>query len=196
MSLSIYQQYITDLERFTWGVDWRATRIIKERRVKGDYYFANITRYYGSKDETDDYDIAETMDETAWLGRNEKFVGKRGWDEDHDSLTHGKRIYNNPITEVITEKDSKGRPRKREVLIEGKVIYEYTIPVNEKNTAKMKEIAGAIGLNQETQFLFVYGATPPHVVNPKTFWDTSVSEYLESIDPLNKKNKENNGKKV
>lgn len=197
MSLSIYQQYITDLDDFTWGKGWRATTIIKERRVNADYYFANITRYYGNKDETDDYDLAETMEDTAWLGRNEKFVGKRGWDEDHDSPTHGKRIYNKAITEVITEKDSKGKPRKREVLIEGKVVYEYTIPVNEKNTAKMKELAGATGLNQQTQFLFVYGASPPHTVNPKTFWSTSVSDYLESIDPLNAKNQEkNNGKKI
>ena len=48
MSLSIRERFITDLENFTWSKDWRATRIIKERRVDGEYYFASIVRYYGN----------------------------------------------------------------------------------------------------------------------------------------------------
>ena len=64
MSLSIPQRYIIDLENFTWGEDWRAIRIIKEKRTDGEYYFASIVRYYGEKEDTHDYDLGETHDET------------------------------------------------------------------------------------------------------------------------------------
>lgn len=184
MSLSIQQRFITDLDSFTWGKDWRATRIIKEKRVGGEYYFANIVRYYGEKEDTHDYDLAETLQEQAWLGRVEKFVGKRMHDTDPDSPTFGKRIYSPAITEMITEEDSRGKPKTREVLVEGKTIYEYKLKVDEKNTKLMKELAGAIALNQETQFLFIYGANPPLVVDPETFWKTSVSDYLQNIKPI------------
>ncbi len=184
MSLSIQQRFITDLEKFEWGNRWRATRIIKEKRTNGEYYFASIVRYYGEKEDTHDYDIGETYKESAWLGRLEKFVGKRIFDTDHDSPTFGKRIYNPAITETISEEDDKGKLTTREVLVEGKTIYEYTLPVNEKNTKKMKELAGAIALNQETIFLFIYGASPPYTVDPDTFWNSSVGDYLQSIQPV------------
>jgi len=187
MSLSIQQKFVTDLKAFTWGKDWRATRIIKEKRTNGEYYFANIVRYYGEKEETHDYDVGDTLAETAWLGRNEKFVGKRIFDKDEDSPTFGKRIYSEAVTEIITEDNEKGKPVKREVLIDGKTIYEYTIKVNPENTKKMKELAGAIALNQETQFLFVYGAVPPLMVEPDTFWDTSVRNYLDTLKPVQNK---------
>ena len=193
MSLSIPQRFITDIENFSWGVDWRATRIIRERRVGGDYYFANIIRYYGEKEDTHDYDVSESLQESAWLGRIEKFVGKRMHDIDPDSKTFGKRIYSEAITETITEKDGRGKPVEREVLIDGKVIYEYIIPATKENTEKMKGLAGAIALNQETQFLFIYGANAPIVVEPETFWTTTVSDYLKSLTPTKPKK---DGKKV
>jgi len=193
MSLSIPQRFISDIENFSWGVDWRATRIIRERRVGGDYYFANIIRYYGEKEDTHDYDVSESLQESAWLGRIEKFVGKRMHDIDPDSKTFGKRIYSEAITETITEKDGRGKPVEREVLIDGKVIYEYIIPATKENTEKMKGLAGAIALNQETQFLFIYGANAPIVVEPETFWTTTVSDYLKSLTPTKPKK---DGKKV
>jgi hypothetical protein len=194
MSLSIPQRFITNLEDFTWGKDWRATRIIKEKRVDGEYYFANILRYYGEKEDTHDHDVSETHAESAWLGRNEKFVGKRIHDTDPDSKTFGKRIYSEAITETITEKDSKGRPVEREVLIDGKTIYEYIIPATKENTEKIKTLAGAIALNQETIFLFVYGANPPLIVDPDTFFNVKISDYLNDINPLKKDKKD--GKKI
>ena len=192
MSLSIQQKFITDLENFTWGKDWRAMRVIKEKRTDGEYYFTNIVRYYGEKEDTHDYDIGETFAEQVWLGRVEKFVGKRMHDTDPDSRTFGKRIYSPAVTEIITENNDKGKPTKREVLVQGKTIYEYTLPVNKENTEKMKTLAGAIALNQETQFLFVYGASPPLVVDPETFWKISVSDYLQNLQPI----KQENGKKI
>jgi hypothetical protein len=184
MSLSVPQRFITDLENFSWGEDWRATRIIKEKRSDGEYYFARIVRYYGEKDDTHDYDIAESYLEQAWLGRVEKFVGKRIFDKDSDSTTFGKRIYSEAVTETITEKDLKGKPIEREVLVDGKVIYQYMIPVNAENTKKMKTLQGAIALNQETELLFVYGARPPHSLDPDTFWESTVGDFLKRISNL------------
>lgn len=184
MSLSIPQKFITDLKTFTWGKDWRATRIIKEKRSSGEFYFANIVRYYGEKEDTHDYDIAESYIESAWLGRIEKFVGKRKTDLERDSKTFGKRVYSEAITETIVEKDLAGKPQEREVLVDGKVIYEYIIPVNEENTKLMKKLEGAIALNQETELLFVYGAQPPYRVDPKTFWEVSVGDYLQKIQNI------------
>jgi len=182
MSLSLPQRFILDLENFSWSEDWRATRIIKEKRTDGEYYFANIVRYYGEKEETHDYDLGDSEAETAWLGRNEKFVGKRTHDRDPDSPTFGKRIYSEAITETITEPDKKGKPVEREVLVEGRTIYQYTIPVNEANTKKIKSLYGAIALNQETQLLFVYGVNAPLAVMPDTFWKVSVNDYLTSLE--------------
>lgn len=193
MSLKIPERFITDLENFTWGEDWRATRIIKEKRSDGEYYFANIIRFYGEKENTHDYDLGTSRSESAWLGRNEKFVGKRMHDRDPDSPTFGKRIYSEAVTEKITEPDKKGRPVEREVLVEGKTIYEYTIPVNTENTKKMKSLIGAIALNQETQLLFIYGVNPPIAVMPDTFWKTSVNDYLTSLE---KQKNQEIGKKV
>ena len=194
MSLTIQEKFITDLENFSWSKDWRATRIIKERRTNGEYYFASIVRYYGEKEDTHDYDVGETIAEMAWVGRNEKFVGKRTHDRDPDSPTFGKRIYSEAITEMITENDKKGRPIEREILIEGRTIYQYTIPVNKENTEKMKSLAGAIALNQETKFLFVYGAIPPIIVTPEIFWESSITDYM-SKKPINDKASKN-GKKI
>lgn len=194
MSLSIPVRFITDLENFTWGDDWRATRILKEKRTDGEYYFANIVRFYGEKEETHDYDIAESYLETAWLGRLEKFVGKRQHDTDPDSKTFGKRIYSEAITETITETNQKGKPIEREVLIEGRVIYEYILPVTPENTKKLKTLQGAIALNQETQFLFVYGAAPPYALDPETFWKTTVTDYIQQVSLI--KNKRDDGKKI
>ncbi len=183
MSLSIPQRFITDLDNFTWEQDWRASRIIKEKRTNGEYYFATIIRYYGETEDTHDYDISTSFSDRAILGRAEKFVGKRQHDTDPESPTFGKRIYTEAITETIVEEDSKGKPREREVLVEGKTIYEYTLPVNEENTMKLKTLVGAVALNQETKFLYVYGANPPHVVPPETFWKVSVADYLQRIQP-------------
>jgi len=185
MSMSIKQNFVTDLENFSWDKDWRASRIVKEKRVDGEYYFASIIRYYGEKDDSHDYDIGDTIAESAWLGRNEKFVGKRVTDLDRDSKTFGKRIWTQPITEIIEEEDDKGKPTTREVLVDGKTIYEYTIKVTPENTKRMQSIAGAVSLNQETQFLFVYGAVPPLAVDPETFWQTSVKEYLDTLKLMN-----------
>lgn len=189
MSLSIKQNFVTDLDNFTWGKDWRATRIIKEKRTDGEYYFADIIRYYGEDKVSHDYDIGDTMAEMAILGRNEKFVGKRVHDIDVDSPTFGKRIYSPAVTETITEDDEKGKPITREVLVEGKTIYEYTIKVTVENTKKMKELAGAVSLNQETLFLFVYGAVPPLAIDPETFWDTTVKDYLQNVQTIITKNR-------
>lgn len=183
MSLSIQENFVKDLENFTWEKDWRAMRIIKEARTNGDFYFAHIVRFYGEKNDGTDYDVGDTVAETAWLGRNEKFVGKRVFDTDHDSPTFGKRIYSPAVTETVTEPDAKGKPVTREVLVEGKTIYEYTIPVTKENTEKMKKMAGAVALNQETQFLFIQGASPPIIVDAQTFWSQSVSEHLNSLKP-------------
>ncbi len=183
MSMSIPQRFITNLETFTWGKDWRAVRIIKEKRTNGEYYFGTIIRYYGETEATHDYDISTSFADRAILGRVEKFVGKRTHDTDPESTTFGQRIYTKAITETIIEEDSKGKPREREVLVEGKTIYEYTLPVNEANTKNLKTLVGAIALNQETKFMYVYGASPPHVVPPETFWKVSVADYLQRILP-------------
>lgn len=180
MSLQTQENFITDLESFSWEKDWRAIRIIKEKRTSEEYYFAQIIRYYGEVENTNNYDIGDTLAETAWLGRNEKFVGKRIFDKDHDSFTFGKRIYAPPVTETITV-EKNGKPVTKEVLVDGKTIYEYTIQVTKENTEKMKKLAGSIALNQETQFMFIYGANPPIIVDPETFWTNSVSYYLKQM---------------
>ena len=42
MSLQTQENFITELESFTREKDWRATRIIKERRTSAEVYFAQV----------------------------------------------------------------------------------------------------------------------------------------------------------
>ena len=186
--MSVEQKFITDLKTFEWGDKWRAVRLHKEKRFDGDYYFAYIVRYYGEKENTHDYDVGDTLGEHAWLGRQEKFVGKRKFDTDHDSPTFGKRIYTPAITEDITIEDNAGKTRTRKVLVEGKTIYEYTLPVTDKNTKSLRTLVGSIALNQDTKFSFLYGAVAPLPVDKDEFFSMSVKEFQDSINPLKNKN--------
>ena len=82
MSLQTQENFITDLESVTWEKDWRATRIIKEKRTSGELYFAHVIRYYGEVENASDYDIGDTHAETAGLGRKEKLCGNIVSDKD------------------------------------------------------------------------------------------------------------------
>lgn len=196
VQLQVRPNYIKDLENFTWGKDWRAIRLIKEARAKGDHYFAYVTRYYGEIEETDDYDVGNTKKEQAWIGRFEKFVGKRTTNLNPDSPDFGKRVYNPPVTEEVTE-IINGIETTVTELVEGKVVYEYILAVNPENTKKVKELVGYIGLNQHTIFLLLEGARNPVAVNEAEFFNNNVRDYLSFNTKLinNDKNTKNNEKK-
>ena len=70
------------------------------------------------------------------------------------------------------------------VLVEGKTIYQYSLPVNAENIKKLKTLVGAVELNRETQFLFVYGINTPYSVTADTFWSVSVGEYFDQAQEL------------
>lgn len=184
MSLRIAENYVTNLDTFTWGNDWRATKLIKEIRANGkEFYFGQVVRYFGEPEDTQDYDIGDKYEETAWLGRVEKFVGtKKIIDDDQNSPTYGQRTNSKPIVETLEDKDDKGRITKRELLIEGKAVYEYNIPVTEENTEKIKTLVGSIGLSQETGFYFLQGFNAPLFVTPKEFFEITASEYIAKLN--------------
>ena len=98
--------------------------------------------------------------------------------KDHDWPTFGKRIYAPPITETVTV-EKNGTPFTKAVIVAGGTVYEYTIEVTNGGMETMIKLAGARALNQETQFRFIYRASPPLVVDPETFWTNSVSYYLK-----------------
>ena len=54
MSLQTQENFIKDLESFTWEKDWRATRIIKEKRTTGEFYFAQWLRDCGELENAKD----------------------------------------------------------------------------------------------------------------------------------------------
>ncbi len=178
MSLEIEQKEITDFETFTWGVNWRAVILSKEQRMDKDYYFARIVKFYGNQDNTFEYDIGNKSDEYAWIGRKIRFVGKMGPDKDPESKTFGKRIEFPAKTEEITIIDSKGNDRKKTELIKGRKVYDFTLPVNEENTKKIKTMIGPIAVNKSTAFQVVAGNEPPVGVTKDVFFNSTVEEIM------------------
>jgi len=175
MSLIIHPTYITDLKKFEWSKKWRAITISKEKRTKGEFYFAYIVRFYGEDEQRGDYDVSEESKDFAWLGRNVTAIGKRTFSKDPE--TPGKRIYEEAQWE---ERENQVTKEKYKVLVKGKRIWDYTIPVNEQNTKLMKSIVGDIGLNQITTFQMLKGTTYPISVDEDTFFKTPVDEVMKN----------------
>jgi len=175
MSLIIQPTYITDLKKFEGAKKWRAITISKEKRTKGEFYFAYIVRFYGEDEQRGDYDVSEESKDFAWLGRNVTAIGKRTFSKDPE--TPGKRIYEEAEWE---ERENQVTKEKYKVLVKGKRIWDYTIPVNEQNTKLMKSIVGDIGLNQITTFQMLKGTTYPISVDEDTFFKTPVDEVMKN----------------
>lgn len=175
MSLIIYPTYITDLKKFEGNKKWRAITISKEKRTKGEFYFAYIVRFYGEDSVRGDYDVSEESKDFAWLGRNVTAIGKRTFSKDPE--TPGKRIYEEAEWE---ERENQATKEKYKILVKGKRIWDYTIPVNEENTKLMKSLVGDIGLNQITTFQMLKGTTYPISVDEDTFFKTPVDEVMKN----------------
>lgn len=175
MSLIIYPTYITNLKKFEWEKKWRAITISKEKRTKGEFYFAHIVRFYGEDEVRGEYDVSEDSKDFAWLGRNVKAIGKRTFSKDPE--TPGKRVYEEAEWE---ERENLATKEKYKVLVKGKRVWDYTIPVNEENTKLMKSLIGEIGLNQITTFQMLKGTTYPISVDEDTFFKTSVDEVMKN----------------
>jgi len=175
MSLIIYPTYITDLKKFEGNKKWRAITISKEKRTKGEFYFAHIVRFYGEDEVRGEYDVSEESKDFAWLGRNVKAIGKRTFSKDPE--TPGKRIYEEAEWE---ERENQATKEKYKILVKGKRIWDYTIPVNEENTKLMKSLVGDIGLNQITTFQMLKGTTYPISVDEDTFFKTPVDEVMKN----------------
>ena len=177
MSFKIEQNYITDLTDFNWE-DWRAIIMTKEQRKNKDYYFATIIKYYGNQDDSFDYDIGNRSDEIAYIGRKEVFVGERGPDTNPKSKTFGQRITFPAETEE-EEYLHRGETKIRTNLVKGRRIFEFTLPVNEKNTANMKKLIGPLAINKQTSFNVISGTQPPIGITEKIFFETTVEKVME-----------------
>lgn len=176
--LKIEEKQITNLKTFEWGEKWRALTISKEQRMDKDYYFAYLVRFYGKQDNTFEYDIGNSSEEFAWIGRRERYVGRMGPDKDPESKTFGQRIEFPPKTEEIETIDAKGRDVKKRVLIKGRVVYDFILPVNKESTEKIKTLIGPITVNKQTVFQVVAGNEPPVSVTQEVFFDNTVGEIM------------------
>jgi len=178
--LKIREKYITDLENFEWGEKWRAISLIKERRVSGDVYFGLVVRYYGTTDDTNDYDVGDRSKDFAWLGRHIKYVGKRVHDVNPDSKTVGKRIWQNAITEKDVIINAEGYEEEVEDLVEGKAIWQFDIKDTSDNVKRLKTLVGQVDLDKITTFAFIQGTSPPISVDEDTFFNKSVKSFLSA----------------
>jgi len=180
MSMQIEQTEISDFKDFKWGEEWRALIISKEQRMNKDYYFARLVRFYGKTHDTFEYDIGDTSKEFVWIGRKKKYVGTMGPDRDPDSKTFGERISFPPKMDDIIIIDSKGNEKKQKVLAKGRTIYDFTLPVNEENTKKIKTLIGPITVNKSTTFQVVAGNEPPVAVTQESFFEQTVSNIMSN----------------
>ena len=179
-SLRIKQKFVTDFKKFDWD-KYKAVVLSKEKRNDGDYYFALIVRHYGTiEDGTKSFDIGDRSEDFMWLGRVEKWIGKRVPDTDPDSPTFGQRIYQEPIIEEIERTNSKGKIIKEKIVVEGRAIYEYPLKVNEKNTTNIKKLVGLLDINKYTSFQIIYGTGNPIVVDEDTFFSQNTDEIYQS----------------
>lgn len=193
--MQIEQIEISDFKNFKWGDEWRAITLSKEQRTDKDYYFAQIVRFYGKVHNTFEYDVGREAKEFAWIGRKKKYVGTAGPDMDPDSKTFGKRIQYKPETEDIIVVDSKGNDRKKTVLKKGRIVYDFTLPVNDENTKLIKTLIGPLTINKSTVFQVVAGNEPPVGITKSIFFKSTVDEimsyHLHQIVVNEEKNKLN-----
>lgn len=179
-SLRIKEKFVTDFKKFDWE-QYKAVVLSKEKRNDGDYYFALIVRHYGTiQDESKSFDIGDRSQDFMWLGRVEKWIGKRVADTDPDSPTFGQRIYQEPIIEEIERPNAKGKMVKEKIVVEGRAIYEYPLKVNEKNTTNIKKLVGLIDINKPTSFQIIYGTGNPIAVDEDTFFSHTTDEIYQS----------------
>ena len=179
-SLRIKEKFVEDLKTFDWD-KYKAVVLSKEKRNDGDYYFALIVRHYGTIDDgAKSFDIGDRSEDFMWLGRVEKWIGKRVPDIDPDSVTFGQRIYQEPIIEEIERTNSKGKKTMEKIVVEGRAIYEYTLKVNEKNTTNIKKLVGLLDINKPTSFQIIYGTGNPISVNEETFFSKTTDEIYQS----------------
>lgn len=179
-SLRINQKFVTNFKDFEWD-KYKAAVLSKEKRNDGDYYFGLIVRHYGEIDDgAKSFDIGDRSEDFMWLGRTEKFIGKRVPDTDPDSPTFGKRIYQEPIIEEIERPNSKGKMVKEKIVVQGRPMYEYPLRVNEKNTANIKKLVGLLDINKYTSFQIIYGTGNPITVDEETFFSKTTDEIYQS----------------
>lgn len=176
MSFQVEQTYIIDIENFKWE-DWRAMVLSKEQRRNKDYYFASLIRFYGNEEGSFDYDIGNKSDELAFIGRKEVFVGERGPDKDPKSKTFGQRITFPAQTEEQEYLDH-GVEKTRTVLVKGRKVYEFNLPVNEKNTLLVKKLIGPLTVNKQTTFQMLAGTQRPVSVSQDIFFSKSVDDIM------------------
>jgi len=119
--------------------------------------------------------VSEESKDFAWLGRNVKAIGKRTFSKDPE--TPGKRIYEEAEWE---DRENQATKEKYKILLKGKRVWDYIIPVNEENTKLMKSLVGDIGLNQITTFQMLKGTTYPISVDEDTFFKTPVDEVMKN----------------
>ena len=193
MSMKVQEKFIGIFENVDdWNI-WRATTLSKEKRLKGDYYFAHIVRNFGENDEADSYDIGDRSKDFAWLGRVEKYVGKRAYQNDPDLPNYSKRVYQEAVTEEVEIIGRDGKKKMVTDLIKGRLIYEFKIHVNDKNTNLVKKLVGLVGLNQRTNFQVISGNGRPIETDEKTFFSKSVDEithaHMEEFKQIAKRKK-------
>jgi len=175
MELVIRPTYITDLEKFEWKKKWRAVSITKEKRTRGEYYYAQVVRFFGEDTETDSYDVSTNSKDFAWIGRSTKAVGKMVFSKDPEKP--GARIHEEPLWE---EREDLMTKKKYKVLVRGTTQWNYTIPVTSENTQKMKSLVGNIGVNQTTLFKVIKGTSHPLSVEENEFFSTDVDSLMSS----------------
>lgn len=176
--LKIEEKYITNIKDFEWGDKWRALTISKEQRMEKDYYFAQVVKFYGAENNTFEYDIGKSSEEFAWIGRIEKIVGETRPDTDPESKTFGQRVSFPPEMEVHETIDSHGKTVKKPFLKKGKTIYDFTLPVNEKNTEKIKTLIGPLTVSKQTTFQIIAGNEPPVSITRDVFFGSTVQEVM------------------
>lgn len=176
MSLQIKPNYIENLDDFEWK-EWRASMITREKRTKGDFYFAQVVRYFGIDEETEGYDVGDKKEDFAFLGRYPIAIGDRVYSK--DPKKPGVREYVKPVWEEIENQVTKEKTRHLKV---GHFIWKYSLPVNEENTERMRNLVGETGSDSATGFQIIEGSQPPVMVTQDELFTQSVADIKKRQD--------------
>lgn len=179
MSLVIPQNYIEDMEGFDFS-EWRATMITREKRTKGDFFFAQIVKFYGINDETDEYDLGNKKADFAYLGRIPKAVGDSDWSK--DPKKSGVREYEPPKFDEVENQVTKEVTRE---LAKGRLIWKYTLAATPENIANLKKLVGETGNESSTGFQIISESRPPISVTEDEIFSMTVKEFLKSSTMYN-----------
>ncbi len=165
---------------FQWGKQWIATRMWKELRDDGEFYFALVQRKYGPQD------WGNTHDDFLYIGREVSWIKERTTDINPRSKKFGQRVDAPAETVTISEYNEKTQEYEPvQKAVNERKVYLYIHKTTDKAlTTNYESLYGNTQRGGKTELTFIYGngSNFAQVKTKKEFFGRSVQEMVDYVE--------------